>query len=225
MFKFIKGLFANEPERPAPANLVLLTPNDASWDPKVVRRLFDAGLGRLHVQVRKGWRRDDYEQFILGLPETYRPRVVLGDEPGLVEQYALGGFQMHPGERIPRRWPPQAVVSAKCHDYDELRSTDKGCGYVFLAPLFQSVSKQDHGPRRTLREFEVILGRWKAEGGVPVMALGGITPRTAPKAREMGFDGIAFIGAVWKQPDPVRAFLDLERAWYGKEARKLKRTY
>jgi hypothetical protein len=41
----------------------------------------------------------------------------------------------------------------------------------------------------------------------------------------MGFDGIAFIGSVWKQPDQVRAFLDLERAWYGKEARKLKRTY
>ena len=38
-------------------------------------------------------------------------------------------------------------------------------------------------------------------------------------------DGIAFIGSVWKQPDPVHAFLALERAWYGKEARKLKRKY
>jgi thiamine-phosphate pyrophosphorylase len=225
MFKFIKGLFVNEPEQPAPANLVLLTPNDGSWDPKVVRRLFDAGLSRLHVQVRKDWERRHYEQFILSLPPAYWPRLVLAEEPELVEERALGGFQMHPGERIPRRWPQHATVSAKCHDYDELRCTDKGCGYVFLAPLFESVSKKDHRPRRTLREFEVILGRWKAEGGAPVMALGGITPHTAPKAREMGFDGIAFIGSVWKQPDPVRAFLDLERAWYGKEARKLKRTY
>ena len=56
-------------------------------------------------------------------------------------------------------------------------------------------------------------------------ALGGITPKNAAQARAMGFDGIAFIGSVWKQPDPVRAFLDLERAWYGKEARKLKRKY
>jgi len=225
MFKFIKGLFVTEPEQPAPANLVLLTPNDGNWDPKMVRRLFDAGLSRLHVQVRKDWERRHYEQFILSLPEAYWPRLVLAEEPALVEERGLGGFQMHPGERIPRRWPKHATVSAKCHDYDELRSTDKGCGYVFLAPLFESVSKKDHRPRRTLREFEVILKRWKAEGGAPVMALGGITPQTAPKAREMGFDGIAFIGSVWKQPDPVRAFLDLERAWYGKEARKLKRAY
>jgi len=37
--------------------------------------------------------------------------------------------------------------------------------------------------------------------------------------------GSPLLASVWKQPDPVRAFLDLERAWYGKEARKLKRKY
>jgi len=225
MFKFIKGLFVNEPEAPAPQNLVLFTPNDGNWDPKTIRRLFDAGLGRLHVQVRKDWERRHYEQFLRAIPEAFWPRIVLGEEPALVEARRLGGFQMRPGERVPRRWPKHAAVSVKCHDYDELRSTDKACGYVFLAPIFESVSKKDHRPRRTLREYEVILRRWKDEGGAPVLALGGITPKNAAKAREMGFDGIGFIGSVWKQPDPVRAFLDLERAWYGKEARKLKRSY
>ncbi|NBN96000.1 MAG: thiamine phosphate synthase, partial [Verrucomicrobia bacterium] len=179
MFKFIKGLFVNEPEAPAPENLVLFTPNDGSWDAKQVRRLFDAGLGRLHVQVRKDWDRRHYEQFLRAVPEVFWPRIVLGEEPELVEANKLGGFQMHPGERIPRRWPKHATVSAKCHDYDELRSTDKACGYVFLTPIFESVSKKDHRPRRTLREYEVILQRWKAEGGAPVHALGGITPKNA----------------------------------------------
>jgi hypothetical protein len=88
MFKFIKGLFVNEPEAPAPENLVLFTPNDGSWDPKMVRRLFDAGLGRLHVQVRKDWERRHYEQFLRSIPEAFWPRIVLGEEPELVE--ALG---------------------------------------------------------------------------------------------------------------------------------------
>ena len=183
MFKFIKGLFVNEPEAPAPENLVLFTPNDGSWDPKMVRRLFDAGLGRLHVQVRKDWERRHYEQFLRTIPEAFWPRIVLGEEPELVEAHRLGGFQMHPGERVPRRWPKHAAVSVKCHDYDELRSTDKACGYVFLTPIFESVSKKDHRPRRTLREYEVILQRWKSEGGAPVHALGGITPKNAAKAR------------------------------------------
>ena len=169
MFKFIKGLFVNEPEAPAPENLVLFTPNDGSWDPKMVRRLFDAGLGRLHVQVRKDWERRHYEQFLRGLPEAFWPRIVLGEEPELVEAHRLGGFQMHPGERVPRGWPKDAAVSVKCHDYDELRATDKGCGYVFLTPIFESVSKKDHRPRRTLSEYEVILQRWKSGGGAPSM--------------------------------------------------------
>ena len=118
MFKFIKGLFVNEPEAPAPENLVLFTPNDGSWDPKMVRRLFDAGLGRLHVQVRKDWERRHYEQFLRSIPEAFWPRIVLGEEPELVEAHRLGGFQMHPGERVPRRWPKHAAVSVKCHDYD-----------------------------------------------------------------------------------------------------------
>ena len=95
MFKFIKGLFVSEPEAPAPENLVLFTPNDGSWDTKQVRRLFDAGLGRLHVQVRKDWDRRHYEQFLRAVPETFWPRIVLGEEPELVEANKLGGFQMH----------------------------------------------------------------------------------------------------------------------------------
>jgi len=96
MFKFIKGLFVSEPEATAPENLVLFTPNDGSWDTKQVRRLFDAGLGRLHVQVRKDWDRRHYEQFLRAIPETFWPRIVLGEEPELVEANKLGGFQMHP---------------------------------------------------------------------------------------------------------------------------------
>lgn len=203
MFKFIKGLFVSEPEATAPENLVLFTPNDGSWDTKQVRRLFDAGLGRLHVQVRKDWDRRHYEQFLRAIPETFWPRIVLGEEPELVEANKLGGFQMHPGERIPRGWPKQATVSAKCHDYDELRSTDKACGYVFLTPIFESVSKKDHRPRRTLREYEVILQRWKAEGGAPYTR-SVASPRRTPR-RPARWASLASLSSARSGNSPIRS--------------------
>jgi hypothetical protein len=43
--------------------------------------------------------------------------------------------------------------------------------------------------------------------------------------RALGFDGMAFIGSVWEHDKPVQAFLELERAWSGKDARKLKRKH
>jgi thiamine-phosphate pyrophosphorylase len=224
MLRFIKGLFVAEPEDPAPENLVLFTPNDGSWDVKTVRRLLDAGLSRLHVQARRDWQLRDYEKFVKSLPDGFHPRVVLEDHAELVLARRLGGYQLRAGQRAPRRWPKEGVLAAKCHSYDELRQSDRSCRYVFLAPVFESVSKRDHRPRRTTREFQVIVQRWKAEGGCPAYALGGITPRTAEKARELGFDGVGFIGSVWRDADPVRAFIEIERAWCGREARRLRRS-
>jgi thiamine-phosphate pyrophosphorylase len=132
---------------------------------------------------------------------------------------------MLPGDRIPPRWPKTAALSLKCHSYDEMRSTPKGCHYLFLSPIFPSVSKRDYVPQRTHREFQVIVERWRAEGGCPVYGLGGITPQNAAHVRALGFDGMAFIGSVWESAQPVQAFLELERAWSGKDARKLKRKH
>jgi|APGre2960657468_1045069.scaffolds.fasta_scaffold33942_3 thiamine-phosphate pyrophosphorylase len=225
MLKFIQSLFKSEPEAPAPDNLVLFTPTRSPWDAKTVVKLFDAGLGRLHVQSVRDWNVRQYEAFLQQVPEVFRNRIVLEEQPDLVLSRKLAGFQMLPGDRIPPRWPKTAALSLKCHSYDEMRSTPKGCHYLFLSPIFPSVSKRDYVPQRTHREFQVIVERWRAEGGCPVYGLGGITPQNAAHVRALGFDGMAFIGSVWESAQPVQAFLELERAWSGKDARKLKRKH
>ena len=225
MLKFIQSLFKSEPEAPAPDNLVLFTPTRSPWDAKTVVKLFDAGLGRLHVQSVRDWNVRQYEAFLQQVPEVFWNRIVLEEQPDLVLSRKLAGFQMLPGDRIPPRWPKTAALSLKCHSYDEMRSTLKGCHYLFLSPIFPSVSKRDYVPQRTHREFQVIVERWRAEGGCPVYGLGGITPQNAAHVRALGFDGMAFIGSVWESAQPVQAFLELERAWSGKDARKLKRKH
>ncbi len=225
MLKFIPSLFKSEPEAPAPDTLVLFTPTRSPWDAKTVVKLFDAGLGRLHVQSVRDWNVRQYEAFLQQVPEVFWNRIVLEEQPDLVLSRKLAGFQMLPGDRIPPRWPKTAALSLKCHSYDEMRSTPKGCHYLFLSPIFPSVSKRDYVPQRTHREFQVIVERWRAEGGCPVYGLGGITPQNAAHVRALGFDGMAFIGSVWESAQPVQAFLELERAWSGKDARKLKRKH
>jgi len=225
MLKFIQSLFKSEPEAPAPDNLVLFTPTRSPWDAKTVVKLFDAGLGRLHVQSVRDWNVRQYEAFLQQVPEAFWNRIVLEEQRDLVLSRKLAGFQMIPGDRIPPRWPKTAALSLKCHSYDEMRSTPKGCHYLFLSPIFPSVSKRDYVPQRTHREFQVIVERWRAEGGCPVYGLGGITPQNAAHVRALGFDGMAFIGSVWESTQPVQAFLELERAWSGKDARKLKRKH
>lgn len=225
MFKYIKGLFAPEPEAAAPSNLILFTPTKTEWDAKTVIKLFDAGLGKLHIQPNREWRVGDYEKFLKKVPKIYWPRIVLEEHHQLVLNHQLGGFQMYHGDRIPARWPKSVSLSCKCHSYDEMRSLPKALNYVFLSPIFPSISKRDYVPQRTTREFQVIAERWRSEGGCPVYGLGGVTPQNATRVREMGLDGVAFIGSVWETANPVKSFIEIENAWYGKSARKLKRKY
>jgi hypothetical protein len=42
-----------------------------------VIKLFDAGLGRLHVQWEREWRVGDYEKFLKKIPKIYWSRIVL----------------------------------------------------------------------------------------------------------------------------------------------------
>ncbi len=57
---------------------------------------------------------------------------------------------------------------------------------------------------------------WLAEVvavGVPVFAIGGVTPERLPSLRTAGAWGIAAIGALWRAADSAKAADQLVRIW------------
>jgi thiamine monophosphate synthase len=55
-----------------------------------------------------------------------------------------------------------------------------------------------------------VLGPAAVRAGVPVLAIGGVTPDRAREALEAGAHGVAVISGVWARPDPVAAAEYLE---------------
>jgi thiamine-phosphate diphosphorylase len=51
--------------------------------------------------------------------------------------------------------------------------------------------------------------------GVPVIAIGGITPDRAPELRRAGAYGVAAISALWRTGDPAAAALAMLEPWAG----------
>ena len=194
MLRYLRDLLLPRPADPAGANLVLITRPEASvpGELRTVRKLMTAGLSRLHVR-KPAWSAEEHLRFLDGLPDAFWPRVVFYAHPEIVLSRGLGGLHLKAGEPLPRAWPEERPVSTSSHSFDELFDGPRRRSYSVLGPVFESVSKRNHAPRRTHREFEVILQRWRSEGGCPVYALGGITPATAVKAREAM---TAFTGSV-----------------------------
>jgi thiamine-phosphate pyrophosphorylase len=84
---------------------------------------------------------------------------------------------------------------------------------VLLGPVFPSLSKEGHRPAADFpwEELKGVLSGTGKRGHCRVLAIGGVTAERLGRCVELGFDGAAALGAVWGDPHPVRAYVDLRR--------------
>jgi thiamine-phosphate pyrophosphorylase len=68
--------------------------------------------------------------------------------------------------------------------------------YLFLSPIFHSISKIGYGSHFTSNELQ----RASNEGVIDsrVVALGGVTPDKVDYLKRLGFGGVAMCGAIYR---------------------------
>lgn len=117
--------------------------------------------------------------------------VVAGPDP-------LGGDAVHLTASGPYPPPDLALVGRSCHDASELeRLTTEH--YAMVSPVFPTESKPGYGPALGIDGLARLVGC----SPVPVLALGGVTPRTARDCIAAGAAGVAVMGAVMRADDPA----------------------
>lgn len=96
---------------------------------------------------------------------------------------------------------PAALVGVSCHSAEDVaRARDGGATFAFLSPVFDTPSKRAYGP-----PIGVEALRAAARLGLPLVALGGVTPDRVPGLRVAGAWGVAAIRAWLEAPDPAAA--------------------
>lgn len=179
---------------------VITTPTFFGGEEELVRRLFDSGLERLHLR-KPGATREELVRFLDSLRASDRARIVLHDHFRLCLRYGCAG--VHLNSRNPSL-PAElegVSVSRSCHSLEELGTWKESCNYLFLSPIYDSISKEGYGsafPREELekaRESGLLDSR--------VYALGGVSLEHIDELRGLGFGGVAVLGALWQSSDPV----------------------
>lgn len=177
--------------------IVITLPHRLPHEEQLITALFEAGLERLHLR-KPDYSRQETEALIRLIPACYHDRLVLHDHHELVLDYALGG--VHLNSRNPQAPADYTgAISCSCHRFSELKQQAPHCSYLFLSPLFPSISKQGYGSGFTLEQ----LRQAAAEGIInqQVIALGGIDTGRIRQLRELPFGGYALLGALWgEQP-------------------------
>ncbi|MBR4188023.1 MAG: HAD-IA family hydrolase [Bacteroidaceae bacterium] len=178
--------------------LLVITRPGLEDETALCNELFAKGLGRLHLRKPEA-RREQLVDWIERIEPSYRRRIVVHDHFDLALQYGLGGI--HLGRRNPNvpEWFDRKhfSLSRSCHSIAEVKNCQADYDYVFLSPIFDSISKQGYRAafsREELVEARDLLSR-------NVYALGGITFERLPKVEHLGFAGAAMLGGFWDEEE------------------------
>jgi thiamine-phosphate pyrophosphorylase len=106
---------------------------------------------------------------------------------------------------IRRLCGPDFMIGRSAATDEDLRRAD-GADYVALGPAFD-VDRR-FGTALDTTEFE----RLTRLAGLPVVAVGGISPATAPEAIRAGACGVALISGIFGSPDPETAAREVRSA-------------
>lgn len=179
--------------------IVITTPTYFIEEDKILTALFDEGLDILHL--RKPDTAPVYAERLLTLiPEKYHRRIVVHDHFYLKDEYKLKGIHLsHRNPLMPDNYTGH--VSASCHTLDEVVADKKVCDYVFLSPIFNSISKDGYKSAFTPEKI-----RDAAEKGIidkKVMALGGVDEKNILRIKNFGFGGAAVLGGLWNKFNPA----------------------
>ncbi len=105
---------------------------------------------------------------------------------------------------LPRGW-----IGVSAHSVPEVRlAKEQGADYVTLSPIFPTESKPGYGPPLGLETI-----RDASEIGIPIFALGGVTPRSGFSCVEAGAYGFAVMGTVMRAASPGKVIRDYAAAF------------
>ena len=186
--------------------IIITTPEISQGETEIINALFQEGMHRLHLRKPKATA-SQLEEYINQIHPAYRNRIVLHDHHDLVRKMHLGGIHHNSRNPLPPAWLAEEsqahpiTISRSCHSIAEASEQLPHSDYIFLSPIFDSISKQGYQSAYTTEELQQA-----ATQGIlseKTYALGGISLSNLPTLRRLGFQGAAILGDLWSRPTPA----------------------
>jgi thiamine-phosphate diphosphorylase len=196
----------SEPPAPEPALLILtdrrLCEAAGHSLPEVIAAAAGAGARQFLFREKDldGESRRVMALACLRIAAAHGASVAIASDTALAAD--LGGLVVHLAAadarpQRPTRW------GRSCHGAGEVRAAAaEGAAYVTASPVFASASKPGYGPVLGETGLRALVD---AAPGLPVYALGGISPQTCATCVRAGAAGVAVMTCVMAAADPANA--------------------
>lgn len=185
--------------------MILITEPDFIPDEeKFINAFFNEGLEILHLRKPEATALQMHE-LISKIDEKFHSRIMIHSHYELFETFQIRGvhFTENSKGQIRSYEKVQCKKSLAVHELSDLKCVDNSIDYVFLSPLFSSVSKAGYSKQWNFESIKAELSEYR---NFKVMALGGITLDNVKQVKELGFDDFALLGSIW---EPVKSGCEL----------------
>ena len=175
--------------------IVITSPEFLSGEAIFIDKLFLQGLDLLHVR-KPDASLEAYKRLLLQIPKQWYSRIVLHEHFALAEEFGLHGIHLNRRcSQVPDSF--HRSISCSCHSLEEVKKQKDTKDYVFLSPIFDSISKVGYHAAFS----PTLLKQATIENIIDekVIALGGITANNISLVKEWHFGGVAFLGDIWKR--------------------------
>ena len=173
--------------------LIAITPPKVTdEDPSIIELLLDRGIDIIHLRKPESDIKE-CRKLLAKLTKEQRSKIVIHDYPELYFEFSLKGIHINRNiTSLPTGY--NGTKSRSCHSLDEVSRYKNDYDYLFLSPIFDSISKSGYKSHFSDEEL-----RQAARDGIiddKVIALGGVTLDKIDYLQELNFGGIAMIGGL-----------------------------
>lgn len=187
--------------------MILITyPQSIPNETEIINALFEEGLEVLHLR-KPGFDQVQMREFIAKIDQQFHSRIMIHSHYELLETFQLRGlhFTEKSKDQIPSYEEVGCTKSLAIHQLSDLKCVDNTINYVFLSPLFPSVSKAGYSK---VWNFDRLKAELSSHRTFKIVALGGVTLDNIKQVTELGFDDFAMLGSIW---EPVKAGCSLSQ--------------
>lgn len=187
-----------------PSVIVISSSNSLPSEIKKVIELFKSGLKQFHIR-KPDFSDFDMMAYITSVPKEYRKYLVLHSHYHLAKEFDLKGIQVGIN-RVKEAEFYKAdfkYFGYSAHSLSELEDNKDKYSHFFLSPIFNSISKSDYKAKFSKEELRRFLQKNQS---LNIMALGGVDSSNYQDCLNLGFSGVALLGAIWQQNESFLAF-------------------
>ena len=173
--------------------IIISNPKPIINEANIITTLFDNGLELFHI--RKPFDTIiEIDKLLKNIPNDFHSKIVIHQYYQLTNYYNLKGIHIkNNNEIITNKYN---IISTSFHSINEL-SNKNNFQYVFLSPIFNSISKERYSSQFTINELQKANKQGIFDN--KVIALGGIKPDKIELIKKLGFGGAAVLGYIWNE--------------------------